>query len=353
MKNYTLVFSIILILLGACKPQEKEKITENQNREHKRLPVVSTLKISPDLFRHFFEVQGRVKAEKDVFVTPEAGGRITSLPVKEGQIIRRGQMVARFDNSTVSASLEELHTRLENAKYMYEKQKRLYEKGVGTEVAFKAAETQYNALLKSINRINSQRRKFSLFAPFTGYVEKVFPVVGQVAGPQSPIIHLIDMSRLSAKAGISEIYLKQIGMDTKVNLFFPALDLRMEDLKIKRIGRVVNPKDRTIDIEVAIPNPPTNLIPNLMAVIEVNDYNKEQAIAIPTRAILKDYKDNYYVYALSKDGRASKTLIERGRQYKNITEVLSGLHPGDEIILRGARAIADGDQVKVRNSNDK
>ncbi len=352
MNNYTAVLLIMLGLVASCKPKEKPASPEAKKAEHKRMPVVSTEEVKPTLFQHFFEVQGRVKAEKDVFVNPEVGGRITSLPVREGQMIKRGQLIARFDNSTVDASIEELKTRLENAKYMYEKQKQLYEKGVGTEVALKAAETQYKALQKSIARIHTTRKKFGLYAPFTGYVEKVFPVMGQVAGPQTPIIHLINMTHLTAKTSLSEVYLKDIDKNTKVNLFFPALDLRMEGLPIKRIGRIVNPKDRTIDIEVDIPNPPSNLIPNLMVVLEVNDYTNSSALVVPTWAVLKDYRDNYFVYIVGDDGRAHKQIVKRGRQYKNSTEIVSGLKSGDKIVLRGARAIADGDAVQVRNTNN-
>ncbi len=349
------VLTLLILMVGAlnsCNKKEQQKEGNETSAEpHIRKPVVTTLSLKPMKFDHFFEVQGRVKAEKDVLLVPEVGGRITALPVREGQRVKRGALIARFDNSVVNASVAELETQLENARFMYEKQKRLYDKGVGTEVALNAAETRWHALEKSIARVHTQKRKFALYAPFSGYIEKVFPVVGQIAGPPSPIVHLVNLHQLKVKATIAEVYLKGLKEGTAVNLFFPALDLTIRDLKINRIGRIVDPTNRTIDVEVNIPNPPSNLLPNLMAVLRVNDYSNPEAIAIPTRAVLKDFKDKAYVFVLEDSGLVKKHYVKLGKQYNNRIEVMSGLKPGDQLILRGARSIAEGDQVEVRNNN--
>lgn len=310
-------------------------------------PRVSTVELQTRSFSHFFEIQGALEAEKNVMVVPEAGGLIKSLPVKEGQYISKGQTIATFDSEVIASNIKELEEQLEFAKYMYEKQKSLMDQGVGTEINFKQAEGQYQSLQKTLNTLKTQKGKFVLRAPFTGYVEQVFPVVGEMAGPASPIIQLIDLSNMKATAAISEAYLKNLNGNNLVNVFFPALDKEIKELKVKRLGKFVNPVNRTVTLEVTIPKTEGNMVPNLMTVMNVRDYQKDSTIVVPSSVILKDANQDSYVYLLKNGKKAIQTQITTGQSYKGETEVLAGLYNGDVVIDKGARKLVDGDIVTV------
>jgi RND family efflux transporter MFP subunit len=235
MKNI-LYITLSSILLFSCGDKQDE--TKAEEKTVVKKATISTIKIKPQLFAHYFEVQGAIEAEKNVLVVPEVGGLIKTLPVKVGQNIKRGQTIATFDSDVVASNIEELKEQLDVAKYMYEKQQSLFDQGVGTEMALKQAEGQYKTLKQTLVSVQTQKGKFVLRSPFSGYVEEVFPVVGQVAGPGSPIIRLIDLSKMSVKADISESYLAKIDEKKIATLIFPALDNeRLENLPIKRIGK--------------------------------------------------------------------------------------------------------------------
>jgi len=310
-------------------------------------PRVSIVNLKTRTFNHFFEIQGSLEAEKNVMVVPETGGLIKSLPVKEGQYISKGQTIATFDSDVIASNIKELEEQLELAKYMYEKQKSLMDQGVGTEINFKQAEGQYQSLQKTLNTLKTQKGKFVLKAPFSGYVEQVFPVVGEMAGPASPIIQLIDLSNMKATAAISEAYLKNLNGNNLVNVYFPALDKELKDLEVKRIGKFVNPVNRTVTLEVNIPKTEGNMVPNLMTVMNVRDYKKDSAIVVPSSVILKDANQESYVYVLENGKKAVQTKIVTGQSYKGETEVLAGLSNGDVVIDKGARKLVDGDIVTV------
>ncbi len=310
-------------------------------------PRVSVVNLKTRTFNHFFEIQGALEAEKNVMVVPETGGLIKSLPVKEGQYISKGQTIATFDSEVIASNIKELEEQLELAKYMYEKQKSLMDQGVGTEINFKQAEGQYQSLQKTLNTLKTQKGKFVLKAPFSGYVEQVFPVIGEMAGPASPIIQLIDLSNMKATAAISEVYLKKINGNNLVNVYFPALDKEMKDLTVKRLGKFVNPVNRTVTLEVNIPKTEENMVPNLMTVMNVRDYHSDSAIVVPSSVILKDADQNSYVYVLKNGEKAVQTQIKTGQSYKGETEVLGGLSNGDVVIDKGARKLVDGDIVTV------
>lgn len=310
-------------------------------------PRVSAIELKTQEFNHFFEIQGALEAEKNVMVTPETGGLIKTLPVSEGQYISKGQTIATFDSDVIASNIKELEEQLELSKYMYEKQKTLMEQGVGTEINFKQAEGQYKALQKTLNTLKTQKGKFILKSPFSGYIEKVFPVVGGMAGPTTPIIQLIDLSNMKVVSDISEVYLRELKSNSMVNVYFPALGKTYNDLKIKRIGKFVNPVNRTITIEVEMPKVEENMIPNLMAVMNVRDYHNKSAIVVPSSVILKDAEQNSYLYLLKNGNKAIQTKVKLGVSYKGNTEILEGLKNGDIVINKGARKLVNEDIVTV------
>lgn len=328
------------------------KIKDLDSTQVKALPKVSTITVEQTLFEHYFEVQGAVTANKNVMVLPEVGGIIRSLNVVEGQHINQGQVIATFDSDVIASNEKELEEQLKVAQYMYEKQKTLFEKGVGTELAFKQAEGQYLSLKQTLSTLKTQQGKFVLKAPFSGYVEKVFPVVGQLAGPSSPIIQLVDLKDMKVTAEISETYLGDISAGSNVVLNFPAIHFESKNEKITRIGKFVNPVNRTITVDVDIKdqtNKNQNIIPNLMAEIKVNDYSDSSAYVLPTRVIMKNSQNKSFVYILN-GGSATEKVIEIGRSYKGQTEILEGLIPGEKVIDRGSRSVINGQEVEEDNS---
>jgi len=346
MKNilYITLSSILLFSCGAKKDE-----TKTEEKAVVKKATISTLKIEPQLFTHSFEVQGAIEAEKNVLVVPEVGGLIKTLPVKEGQNIKRGQTIATFDSDVVASNIEELKEQLDVAKYMYEKQQSLYDQGVGTELALKQAEGQYKSLKQTLVSAQTQKGKFVLRAPFSGYIEQVLPVVGQVAGPGTPIIRLIDLSKTSVKADISESYLAKIDKNNLATLMFPALDNeKIENLPIKRVGKFINPTNRTIGIEIEIPHPTLHHIPNLMSVIKVRDYVDSTAIVVPSRVVLRDVNQNPYVFVY-KNGKVYEQQVELGLSADDKTEIISGLNANDFVVDRGCRGVKDGQEVEVNN----
>ena len=299
---------------------------------------VSVITINEDVFEHYFEIQGSVKADKNVIVIPEVGGLISEISVREGDQILKGSIIARINSDVVSSNMKELEEQRDLAKYMYDKQQSLYDKGVGTELALKQAEGQFRTIEQTIKSLKTQQGKFIVKAPFDGYVEQVFPVQGEMASPASPIIRLIALDKMSVKADISESYLRGINMNSAAQLRFPSLSLEpMKGLKLKRIGKFVNPVNRTITVEIAIPSKAEGIVPNLMSVLRIRDYVDSTALAVPTSVIRKDL-ETPSVY-LIKNGQAIRTEVVLGRSSGNYTVIESGISDGSMLVDKGLRGL--------------
>ena len=324
-----------------------EQIAELDTTTIKEVKKVSAITINEEVFEHYFEIQGSVKADKNVIVVPEVGGLISEISAREGEKILKGSIIARINSDLVSSNMKELEEQRDLAKYMYDKQQSLYDKGVGTELALKQTEGQFRTLEQTIKSLQTQQGKFVVRAPFDGYVEQVFPVQGEMAGPASPIIRLIALDKMSVKADISESYLRGINMNSAAQLRFPSLGLEpILGLKLKRIGKFVNPVNRTITVEIDVPNKAEGIVPNLMSVLRIRDYVDSSALAVPTSVIRKDVEvPSVYII---KNGKAIRTEVVLGRSSGDYTVIESGISNGDQLVDKGLRGLKkDIEEIKV------
>lgn len=171
--------------------------------------------------------------------------------------------------------------------------------------------------------------------------------VGEMAQPGFPIIRLVSMSNMYIKADISESFVGKFTKGQDVEVYFPSTDVRLTST-IKSIGQVINPNNRTFELEVMIPS--THKVkPNMIAVLTLADYTNEQTYAIPTRIIQSDRMGKFVFKTEEVDGsiHAKRVEIELGISYENQTEIKNGLNVGDKLILKGGLGLTDGGEVKV------
>lgn len=336
-----------------------EKINKIESTEKVDYPDVTAVTVANENFEHYISLQGQVEAGNMVMVIPEVGGVITYLPVQgsEGKIIKKGELIAKFDSETVGNNIKELDVQIELAKVMYDKQQKLYDQGLGNVIQLEQTKGQWEALKQTKESLQTQKGKFNLVAPFDGIIEKVYVVQGQMAGPTSPIIMLVGLKERKVVASISEIYLKNLNKGAMVEIEFPALEQTMKNLKVSRVGGFIDPVNRTIDMEVNLDSfNYEKHVPNLMAKIRVRDLEIPEAIVIPSKVILKGSDQSSFVYVLNKNVEKSdsidrfevvKTPIETGAMYNGKIVVNKGLKAGDKIVDRGRLDVYEGYTVEV------
>ncbi|MCB9189775.1 MAG: efflux RND transporter periplasmic adaptor subunit [Flavobacteriales bacterium] len=321
-------------------------------------PDITVAEVTREEFEHFITVQGVVASDEIIQVMPEMGGKITSLPVKkkEGQLVKQGELLATIDNSIIGKNIDELDEQIALAKYVYEKQKSLFEKGVGTEFEMTQAKAQYDALNKSKESLKTQQGKYNIYAPFSGVVERVDAVQGQMAGPSTPIAMIVGLSNKKIKANISEAYLAYLSTGARVSAEFAALKETIPGLKVTRIGSFVDPSSRTIQIEIELPQN-EKMVPNLTSTVKIRDYVDSTALTIPSKVVLKGANNTSYVFVTKMNEAASndsiqrfdvvKKVVELGMTYDGKVVVKSGLEQGEKVVARGKSEVYEGVIVDV------
>jgi len=318
-------------------------------------PLITTITTSEQKFNHFIELQGNVKTKQNVLVYPEMPGILNKVYVKEGQKVIKDEILATIDDGGLSQQLLLLKSNEQLAKTTFERQKRLWDQQIGSEIQYLQAKTSYNSQKNATRQLKKQLGKFTIRAPFSGIIDNVFKEKGTVVapGPGAEIFRIINLSNMYIETDVPESYISSIKKNKMVEVNFPILG-RSYDTSIRQVGNFINPSNRTFRIEVGIPNLDGEIKPNLTAKLRLNDYSNSNAILIPQSIISENAKGQQFIYVV-KDNKeknqvyAERLVIETGKTNGDFIEVTKNLDANVEVILEGARSVNNGQVVKVIN----
>lgn len=332
----------------------EEQIAEEDPTVRKRSKLVTTIAAEQKDFSHYVEIQGAVRSDDLVDVTSEVAGRILSLKAKEGQQVRKGQLIAELDLEQIKKQMAELETSINLANTVYERQKRLWDQNIGSEIQYLEAQNNKERLEKSMETLEFQLTKGKVYAPISGVVEREILQSGEIAAPGMPILQILNTSRLKVVADVPENLLRSVKVGETVAIQFPALDLEKK-AKVTRIGATIDPANRTFTVEVNLRGANAGLKPNLLANMMIEDYAVEDAVVIPLHLIQQEVSGKDFVFVVGdEDGDkvAKKAYVQMGYTYKGEALIEEGLNGGEQLIAEGNRGLTENAVVELQaNAN--
>ncbi len=314
----------------------------------KRLMTVTSFKAEEKEFNHYIEVQGIVKADKTIGLRAEMGGTITAILIKQGQRVSKGQILATLESSVIDNSVLQLTTQLNLATTTYERQARLWDQKIGSEIQFLQSKAQKEGLENSLNSLKAQAHKMKIIAPFSGIIDQVFAKTGELISPQTPFLRLVNLDNVYIESEITETYLKAITKGTKALVHFNSINTTIE-ASITQVGNFINPNNRSFKTRIDIKNTNNDLKANLLANIKINDFNAS-GIVIPSKFIQQDRNGNTFVYVLEAEEnslKVVKTYVKEANSYNNFSYISEGLDSKSNLVGKGARLVENGEIVKL------
>ncbi len=318
-----------------------------------KLPLVTTIVANPQKFDHYLELQGNVQTQQNVLIHPEISGTLTKVYVKEGQSVVKGQILGTIDDGGLSNQLDQLKVQAQLSQTTFERQKRLWEQNIGSEIQYLQAKTDYEAQKNAVKQLESQVAKATLRAPFSGIIDDVIKDPGTVVAPGSgsEVFRIVNLSNMYVEVEVPENHLPNITPGKKVQIYFPVLGDSLIS-EIRQTSNFINPANRSFTIEIPVPSKKGSIKPNLTAKVKINDYTNPKAILIPQSVVSENAVGEQYVYSIeadtvTSDPIARKVIITSGKTQGDYLEVLNGINAGDHIIDEGARSVKEGQRVKV------
>jgi len=377
MKKIT-TLAIILAVLVACVPQEKtaEELSAEISKTKAKVNDLNAKLIdletqlaqiqeeTPEMgtkvnveflktqsFTSYIKTSATVEAVNAAMVSPEMNGKILKIHVKEGQKVRRGQLLVTLDSDILKKSLAEMDKGLELTKTFFDKQKDLYDQGVGSEMQFLEVKNRYESMQKARETLNSQMKMAKIHAPFSGYIETIFQKAGELATPGRQVVQLINLDDLYINTELSETYLSSVNTGDTTWITFPNIPEMEKIATITQTGKMINLNSRTFSIRVDMKNEGELLKPNMLARLKIRDYLNPEALVVPTILIRQDPKGSFLYLARQHDGDsfAVKTYVTTGRSDGTRSLITSGLNAGDLIITNGYNLVKDGNKLDIVN----
>ena len=345
--------------------EELSELTKKVNQLNERLedlnpdkniPLITTFSVEESVFTHYLELQGNVKTKQNVLIYPEMAGLLQEVYVIKGQKVSKGDLLASIDDGGMRQQLAQTEATAQLAKTTYERQKRLWDQKIGSEIQFLKAKTEYLAQKNAVDQLTKQLGKYKITAPFSGVIDDVIKDEGTIIAPGqgSEVFRIVNLNNMYIETDVPETYIKSVTKGKEVMINFPILGTNVAS-QIRQAGNFINPANRTFSVEIPVPSSSKNVKPNLTARLKINDYTNEKAILIPLSIISENATGEQYVYAVtnreSKDnavyGKAVQKIITVGKTQGDEIEVLSGILPGDEIVQEGARSVKNEQSVKI------
>ena len=317
-----------------------------------RYVLIGSIELEEEIFEHFVSFQGSIETDKNIVIYPEIPGLLKKIHVTEGQQVTQGDLLAELSDGGLIDQLEQFKLQLKLAKTTDNRQKRLWNQKIGSEIQFLQAKTTYLSLQKSVSQMNDQVTKTKITAPFDGIIDHIIADSGSNLSPgMTPIMRIINLDQMKVTAEIPEMHLPNIQKNTSAIVSVPVLGIQFNEV-VANVGNFINPNNRSFRVEISINNQNGALKPNMTAEIKVNDYKNREAILVPIKDVLENQNGESYVYLLEVSDEANdiykvvKTFVKLGKTLDNKIEILEGLKAGDKIVEEGIRLVKDQQLVK-------
>jgi len=391
MKYISYLTLLSLVIIVSCGPKEKsiEDIVENgskaelnQKREElntsmrklnsqiktldkkladfedtSKYALVEALSLVPKDFNHYVTVQGDVTTDQNIMIYPQFSGVLKNIYVKEGDQVKKGQKLAKIDDGGQSSQLEEMKAQRELAKTIFERQGRLWDENIGSEIQYLEAKTAFEQIDNAVDQMRSQLNKSVIYAPFSGKIDEIITDQGQVVSPgQTPIFRILNLGEMYVSANVPENYVGNINEGSEAIVTLSAIGKSFIG-KVSQVSSNISESNRNFRVRVSIPDSIDFVKPNLIATLKLNDYTSKQAIVIPENILQENASGQSFTFSLQMEndsiGIANFRELKLGKSYQGEIEVLEGLKATDVVVTEGARTIKKDDKVRVLNFQKK
>ncbi|MBL7963560.1 MAG: efflux RND transporter periplasmic adaptor subunit [Flavobacteriales bacterium] len=319
--------------------------------QKRTLPMVTTFALQPKTFTHWTDAHGSVRADQNALVYSTAGGEVRRILVQQGQSVRQGQEIVEIDTDALEQQVQQARTSAELARTVFERQAKLWEQKIGSEVQYLEAKTRKEASEAQLKALQEQLRSARVIAPFAGVVDEIFPNLGDMANPMQPVARVVALGKASIEVDLAEDLLTKVKTGDPVEVHIPETGEKLM-ATIDQCGQYINPNNRTFKVTLRFNNG-SKLRPNQLVNVRIRDLEVPDALVVPSRLVMENSAGDPYVFVLEeKDGMAQtrklfvKVLSAQGGELL-IERDEKALKGGEHLIDQGARLVVDQQEVQV------
>lgn len=292
--------------------------------------------------RLVLDLPGEVVGSEDSLLASPAGGYVEAVHVEEGDDVRKGQVLVELDGELRRAQLAQAQAQLAQAKADLDRAERLGD--LATEAQLSGLRTQVQVAEANVRIARNQLDRAVIRAPFAGTVGVVAVEEGEVANPGSPVVRLVALDPIVVNLSVSDrdVVALDEGLAARVEVGARA---GFRDGTIHSVAPVADLSTRSFLVEVQLPNPARDLLPGMIARVEVDRTLDRDAIVLPQDWLVTKL-DGYGVY-VAEEGVARWREVALGEIVRGQVIVTDGLQRGDRVVVTGQHGLVEGERLLV------
>ncbi|MBQ0022655.1 MAG: efflux RND transporter periplasmic adaptor subunit [Prevotellaceae bacterium] len=349
MKSKFLAIAFAALALAACDKKDADKKDAAQADAKVQVKVAQVLSQDiPQTETYTATVESDVKNN----IAPNTPARIEKIFVEVGDQVRKGQVVATLDPSSVNQTKLQVENQkmvLANAQTEFNRIAELYKVGGASKAEYDNMQVQLNSAKTQLDMLNTQHRQQTtntqLVSPISGVVTARNYDNGDMYGGQ-PVLTIEQLNPVKLLANVSEVYYKQVSKGMDVDVQLDAYTGETFAGKVSIVYPTIDQATHTFPVEVTINNSEQKVRPGMFARATIN-FGSQNHVVIPDEALVKQIgAGDRYVYVY-KDGKVSYNKVELGKHLGSNYEILSGVKPGDQVVVAGQARLTNGKEVEV------
>jgi membrane fusion protein (multidrug efflux system) len=318
-------------------------------RTSSRAPVpVITAAATNETFTETLEALGTAKANESVMVTATLEERVVDILFGDGDSVRKGQILVKLDDSEARYQLQEAKATLREQKKQYDRVRTLAKTNSTSRSRLDEEQSLLEIAEARVALLEARLRDYTIRAPFAGVLGIRQISNGAVVDSDTVMTTLDDITTIKLDFTVPATYMGVLRNGMDVAAQSPAYPDRNFNGTVSAISSRVDPETRTLTVRAKIPNPDRLLKPGMLLTVNLIK-DRSQALIIPEEAVILN-KDKKYALVVKTGNTVEKREIVTGRRSPGKVEVVSGLNPGQRVIIKGLTRVRPGIAVNVVES---
>jgi len=370
----SLILLVLIILTFGITGCGAEQPAEVKTEEVEPVAVTVASASKGDL-QKITDLSGQVEAKDRINIIPKMGGKVASVAAEIGDKVAKGQVLVRLETKEIQAQLKQsqaavagakagaaqAQARFEDAKRNMERMKELFQQGAVSQQTLDgvllqyemaktaAAEAQQAQAEAGLHLAETQLENAVISTPISGIIAFRYVNPGDMAGPTSPVITVVNMDTVTVNVNVSESEINSLAVGNKVKVSVPAASQEEFEGEITMVSPAAEAKTKAYPVEISIDNPEHVIKPGMFAQVALGTVSVQDVIVVPQEAVV-DAGGKKVVYIAQADKAEQKDVVV-GISTGEKAAIMAGLQENDQVIVQGQHRLEHGYPIAVQGGD--
>lgn len=363
--GYCPMFVLVVLSLGGCGSNESASVEAPSKSqpfilEERQVEVVEVL---PRSISYTLTAVGSLKSPENVTISPKKAGIIDKILVKEGDRVKKGQVLAQLNDVDARLEVQRAEARLKEAEATVETDQttiprylKLHKSQVIPQqtldelmLKVKVDEAKLNLAKVELDLAKQNLVDHRLVSPIDGMVNLKIASLGEHVNvaPKDEVMTIVQMDPLELEFYIPENWVGKIRLRTTVQFAVKAFSEKRFSAALQFISPTADPSTRNVKMKAVVQNPNDRLKPGYFAEVTIKTGENPHALVIPESALFS--QDGRFFTFVVQSGTAHRKEVETGHRFEGSIEILKGIQRGDQVVTTGHEQLSQGTKVRISN----